>query len=35
MINFHGNSGKPENLHFDRLLLSKAYKALDEEGHKS
>ena len=31
LLNFHGNSQKPENLHFDGLLLSKAYKGLDKK----
>ena len=34
-INFHASSRNSENLHFDRMLLSKAYKYLDEETQKS
>ena len=30
LFNFHASSRKSENLCFDGLLLSKAYKALDE-----
>ena len=33
--NFHASSRKSENLHFDGLLLSKAYKVLDEKEQKS
>ena len=33
--NFHASSRKSENLHFDRILLSKAYKDLDEKLQKS
>ena len=29
LVNFYGNSRKSENLHFDRILLSKAYEDLD------
>ena len=29
LVNFHASSGKSENLHFDQILLSKAYKDLD------
>ena len=29
LINFHASSRKSENLHFDELLLPKAYKDLD------
>ena len=29
LINFHTSSRKSENLHFDELLLAKAYKDLD------
>ena len=25
LVNFNASSGKPENLHFDMLLLSKVY----------
>ena len=35
LVNFHASSRKSENLHFDRILLSKAYKDLDEKVHKS
>ena len=31
LVNFHASSQKSENLHFDGLLLSKAYKGLDEK----
>ena len=31
LINFHASSRKSENLHFDGLTLSKAYKVLDEK----
>ena len=31
----HASSCKPENIHFDGLLLSKAYKVLDEKVLKS
>ena len=31
VVNFHANSRKSENLHFDVLFLSKAYKDLDEK----
>ena len=34
-VNFHANSEKSENLHFDGLVLSKAYKVLDEKVQKS
>ena len=30
LFNFHASSRISENLHFDSLLLSKAYKDLDE-----
>ena len=33
--NFHASSQKSENLYFDRILLSKAYKDLDEKLQKS
>ena len=29
LVNFHASSGRSENLHFDRMLLSKEYKDLD------
>ena len=35
LVNFHGSSCKSENLHFDGLVLSKAYKLLDEKVQKS
>ena len=35
LVNFHADSRKFENLHFDGLLLSKAYKDLDEKVQKS
>ena len=35
LVNFHASSQKNENLHFDSLLLSKAYKVLDEKVQKS
>ena len=31
LVNFHASSERSENLHFDRMLLSKAYKDLDEK----
>ena len=31
LVNFHASSRKYENLHFDRILLSKAYKDSDEK----
>ena len=34
-VNFHASSHKPENLHFEGLVLSKAYKVLDEKVQKS
>ena len=34
-VNFHASSRKSENLHFDVLVLSKAYKVLDEKVQKS
>ena len=30
LANFHASSRKSKNLHFDGLVLSKAYKVLDE-----
>ena len=30
LVSFHANSRKSEKLHFDGLLLSKAYKVLDD-----
>ena len=35
LVNFHLSSRKPENLHFDGLVLSKAHKVLDEKVQKS
>ena len=35
LVNFHANSRKSEDLHFDRMLLSKAYEYLDEKSQKS
>ena len=35
MVSFHASSRKSKNLHFDGLLLSKAYKVLDEKVQKS
>ena len=35
LLNFHASSWKSKNLHFDGLLLSKAYKDLDEKVQKS
>ena len=35
LVNFHESSWKSTNLHFDVLLLSKAYKYLDEKVKKS
>ena len=35
LLNFHASSWKSGNLHFDGLLLSKAYKDLDEKIQKS
>ena len=35
LVNFHASSCKPENVEFDRLDLSKAYKVLDEKVQKS
>ena len=35
LANFHASRRKPENLHFDRILLSKAYKDLDEKIQKN
>ena len=31
LVNFNMSSLKPENLHSDRLVLSKAYNVLDEK----
>ena len=35
LVNFHAISRKSENLHFNGLILSKAYKVLDEKVQKS
>ena len=35
LLNFQASSRKSQNLHFDRMLLSKAYKYLDEKIQKS
>ena len=35
LVNFHASSQKSGNLHFDWILLSKAYKCLDEKIQKS
>ena len=35
LVNFYANNRKSGNLHFDGLLLSKAYKKLDEKVQKS
>ena len=35
LVNFHASSRKSQNLQFNRLLLSKAYKVLDEKVQKS
>ena len=35
LVNFYANSRKSENLHFDRILLSKAYEDLDGKIQKS
>ena len=35
LVNFLASSRKFENLHFDRLVLQKAYNALDEKVQKS
>ena len=35
LVNFHASSRKSENLHVDQILLSKAYKDLDEKVQKS
>ena len=35
LVNFHASSRKSQNLHFNRLLLSKAYNILDEKVQKS
>ena len=35
LVNFHASSQKSVNLHFDWIVLSKAYKDLDEKIQKS
>ena len=35
LINFHASSRKSENLQFDGLVLTKAYKFLDEKVQNS
>ena len=35
LVNFHASSRKSENLHFDGLVMSKAYRVLDEKVQKS
>ena len=35
LVNFHASSLKSENQDFDRMLLTKAYKDLDEKIQKS
>ena len=35
LINFHASSGESENLHFDGLVLSKAFKVLDDKVQKT
>ena len=35
LINFHASIRKSENLHFDGLVLFKAYKVLDEKVQKN
>ena len=35
LVNFHASSRKSENLHFDGLVLSKAFKVLDKKVQKS
>ena len=35
LVNFHVSSRKSENLHFDGLVLFKAFKVLDEKVQKS
>ena len=35
LVNFHASSRKSESLHFDGLLLSKAYKVLEEKVQES
>ena len=35
MVNFHASSRKSENVHFDGLVLSEAYKVLNEKVQKN
>ena len=35
LVNFNANSGKSENLHFDALFLSIAYKVSTKKAQKS
>ena len=35
LVNFHASNRKSENLYFNGLVLSKAYKVLDEKVQKS
>ena len=35
LVNFHASSWKSDNLHFDWILLARAYKVLDEKVQKS
>ena len=35
LVNFNVSSRKSQDLHFDRLILFKAYKVLDEKLQKS
>ena len=35
LVNFHASSQKSKNVHFDGLILSKAYKVLHEKVQKS
>ena len=35
LVNFRASSGNCENLHFDGLILSNAYKMLNEKVQKS
>ena len=35
LVVFHANSRRSKTLHFDQMLLSKAYKDLDEKTQKN
>ena len=35
LANFHANTGKSQNLHFDGLLMSKVYKERDKKLQRS